>query len=151
MRKYFSLLFAGAVMLAMTPLASFAQEEEGPETRIMTITTLTVPFGEDFGKFLDFVDTYIVPQVQADPYMLSYRIGTHYYGQTRPNIWIISEYASLSDIEASDDWGSVWFEEHYPEGTPEAEAAQEAFSKVFLPLFAKHTDEILNVDMSRAK
>ena len=31
MRKYFSLLFAGAVMLVMTPLASFAQEEEGPE------------------------------------------------------------------------------------------------------------------------
>ena len=151
MRKHFSLLFVGAAVFLMTPLASFAQEEEEPETRIMTITTLTVPFGEEFGEFMDFVDTYIVPQAQADPYVLSYRIATHYWGQTRPNIWLISEYASLGDIEASEDWGDAWFEEHYLEGTPEREAAEEAFSGVFLPLFFPHTDQILNVDMSRAK
>jgi hypothetical protein len=151
MRKLFSLLFAGTVVLLMVPLASLAQEEEEPETRIMTITTMTVPFGEDFGTFLDLVDTYFMPQIQANPYVLSYRIGTHYWGQTRPNIWIVTEYASLGDIEASEDWGEAWFEEHYPEGTPEAEAAEEAYNKVFWPVFSKHTDQILNVDMSRVK
>ena len=151
MRKHFSLLFVGAAVLLMTPLASFAQVEEEPETRIMTISSATVPFGEDFGKFMHVVEKYIVPQVQADPYVLSYRIGTHYYGQTRPNIWVVAEYASLGDIEASDEWGDAWREEHYPEGTPEAEDRLEEFIKVFLPLWAEHTDEILKVDMSRAK
>ncbi len=38
MHKYISVLFAGAVVLLMTPLAAFAQEEEAPEPEIHPIT-----------------------------------------------------------------------------------------------------------------
>jgi hypothetical protein len=151
MRKHFSLLFAGAAVLLMAPLASFAQEEEEPETRIITITRFTVPLGEDIGKFRRFVDTYMMPSVQENPYIRSFRVGRHYWGQTHPNIWLITEYALLGDIQAAEEWDEAWFEEHYPEGTPEAEAAEKAWMESFLPFWRKHTDEILRVNMSEAK
>jgi hypothetical protein len=48
-------------------------------------------------------------------------------------------------------WGNAWFEEHFPEGTPEREEADRAFEEDIAPYFSKHKDNILNVSMDRAK
>ncbi len=50
MRRYLLLVLVGAVA-SLNASALLAQEEE-PETRVITVTTFHVPFGEAFGEAL---------------------------------------------------------------------------------------------------
>lgn len=143
-----ALALAGLCLLAL-PAAAQAQEE--PETRIMTITAFHVPFGPALQEFMRYADEYMVPSAAADPHVLMFRIATHYWGTTDVTLWLITEYASLTEMELSNDWQGDWYDEHYPEGTPERESADQAFEESFLPYFVQHVDHILNVNMNRAK
>ncbi len=149
MRRYLLVALVGAMGSLYTP-ALQAQEEE-PETRVITLTAFHVPFGEAFESVLDVIDTYNVPSSKENPHILGFRVATHAWGDTDSNFWIITEYASLAAIEEAQAWGNTWFEEHFPEGTPEREEADRAFEEDFLPYFSKHEDQILTANMNRAR
>jgi len=150
MRSLVSILAALSVLVLAAP--AHAQEaEETPETHVLTITAFHVPFGQKMARFMDYADEYVVPPLADDPHILMFRLATHYWGTTDVTVWLITEYASLTDMERSNEWQNEWFERQYPEGTPEQESFEAAFDKEFAPYFARHEDQILNVNMNRAK
>lgn len=139
-----------AVLLAAgNPGVVRAQEQE-PEIRTLTMTAFTIPLGEG-EKFNEYVDKYIVPPAKADPNILSFRYARHHYGGGKANAWFIVEYESLEGLYRSEEFQNDWFEENFPEGTPEREAADKATQEDFLPFFGDHSDEITAVNMNRAK
>jgi len=142
-------VLGGLTMLGVFPLVSAAQQEE-PTTHILTITSFTVPRA-NLEEVNEYVDEYIVAPTKADPYVLSFRYGTHLWGGMDPNVWLIAEYESLTALDESTEWQEEWFEEHYPEGSAARDAADVAEREVFLPYFTNHTDNILTVNMNRAK
>lgn len=142
------LIAVPAALLLAAPLVSAVPQQ--PETRILTVTTFKVPFG-DFEKFFETVDKYAIPQVKADPNVLTYRIATHAWGETDKTVWIIAEYKSLSAIDESNQWGNEWFDKNYPEGTAKRDSADKAFEQNFLPYFQNHSDNILTMNVTRTK
>lgn len=148
MRKSLWVL-AGIVSLMTAPAVVQGQEAE-PEIRTLTITAFTVPLGGG-EKFNEYVDTYVIPQAKADPNVLSFRYARHHYGGGKANAWFIAEYESLEGLALSEEFGDTWFEENFPEGTPEREAADKATLEDFLPYFSEHSDEITTINMNRAK
>ena len=151
MRKL-PLALSAVAVLALVPAQVVAQDAEpDPETRIVTVTASHVPFGEVGEKFMAYVDAYIVPPSLEDPNILAFRILTHAWGTNKTNFYLVTEYESLSGIDASNEWQDTWFEEHYPEGSEERAEADRATEEDFLPHFSMHTDNILSVRMDRAK
>lgn len=148
MRKSLWIL-AGVMTILSAPRAVRGQEAE-PEIRTLTITAFTIPLGQG-ENFNDYVDTYIVPSAQADPNVLSFRFARHHHGGGEVNAWFISEYESLEGLARSEEFQSDWYDENFPEGTPEREAADKATEEDFLPFFSGHSDEITAVNMNRAK
>jgi len=146
-RKSF-LLGIGAVLLT-TPLVLNAQEE-AESTRVITVQTFDVPRTE-WDDFFDYVDEYVLPDVKANPHVLSYRLARHYYGGNGQQIWVIEEYADLAAVQQSQEWSENRVAEQYPEGSSKATARDEAEQKYWLPYFQKHRDEILMVGESRMK
>ncbi len=146
-RKSF-LLGLGAVLLT-TPLVLNAQEE-AESTRIITVQTFEVPRTE-WDDFFDYVDQYVMPDMKANPHVLSYRLARHYFGGNGQQIWVIEEYADLAAVQQSQEWNQNRVAEQYPEGSSKATARDEAEQKYWLPYFQKHKDEILMVGESRMK
>ncbi len=146
-RKSF-LLGLGAVLLT-TPLVLNAQEE-AESTRIITVQTFEVPRTE-WDDFFDYVDQYVMPDMKANPHVLSYRLDRHYFGGNGQQIWVIEEYADLAAVQQSQEWNANRVAEQYPEGSSKATARDEAEQKYWLPYFQKHKDEILMVGESRMK
>ncbi len=146
-RKSF-LLGLGAVLLT-TPLVLNAQEE-AESTRVITVQTFEVPRTE-WDDFFDYVDQYVMPDMKANPHVLSYRLARHYFGGNGQQIWVIEEYADLAAVQQSQEWNENRVAEQYAEGSSEATARDEAEQKYWLPYFQKHKDEILLVGESRMK
>ncbi len=142
-------VFAAALLAAAVPSAARAQEQE-PEIRTLTITAFTIPLGEG-ESFNEYIDKYVIPPAKADPNVLSFRFARHHYGSGKANAWFIVEYESLEGLSRSEDFQSDWYDENFPEGTPEREAADKATQEDFLPFFGEHSDEITTVNMNRAK
>lgn len=142
-------IFAGVMILLGVPGMVRGQDQE-PETRTLAITSFTIPLGQG-QKFNEYVDTYIIPPTQADPNVLSFRFARHHYGSGKANAWFIAEYASLEGLAQSEEFQNDWYEDQFPEGTPEREAADKATQEDFLPYFSEHSDEITAVNMNRAK
>ncbi len=146
-RKSF-LLGLGAVLLA-TPLVLNAREE-AESTRVITVQTFEVPRTE-WDDFFDYVDEYLMPDMKANPHVLSYRLARHYFGGNGQQIWVIEEFADLAAVQQSQEWTQNRVAEQYPEGSSKATARDEANQKYWLPYFQKHKDEILMVGESRMK
>lgn len=151
MRKL-PLALSAVAALMLIPAQAMAQDAEpDPETRIVTVSSAHVPFGEDRDKFMSVVDTYFVPPSLADPNILAFRVLTHAWGTNVPNFYLVAEYESFTTFDASNEWQNAWFEENYPEGSEERAEADRAFEEDFNPYWSKHTDNILGVRMDRAK
>lgn len=147
--RSFLLTVAATLFAAGIPGLARAQEQ-APEIRTLTITAFTIPLGQG-EKFNEYVDKYVVPSAQADPDVLSFRFARHHYGGGKANAWFIVEYESLEGLYRSEEFQSDWFDENFPEGTPEREAADKATQEDFLPFFGDHSDEITTINMNRAK
>lgn len=143
------LILAGAVLASVIPGAVRAQESEEPEIRTITVTTFNIPPGAG-EKFTEYLDTYMIPAIKEDPNILGFRYAAHHWG-SQPTAWLFTEYESLAGLAESEEWQERWFDEHYPEGSPELEAAEKAAQENFLPVFVGHTDNILSANMNRAK
>lgn len=148
------LLLAGMMMgvgFAM-PQTTLAQDDEGPGSRLMTVTTWDVPYG-DRSAFFQFFRNRILPSSQLNPNVINTRLLLHQWGSNADQIILVNEYADIEALAAGcgqpcDDY----FEGNPPpeegeEGYEEYQAGQEAFNKYY----SHHTDEIYNVPMIAAK
>lgn len=142
---------AALTSLALVLGAFTASAQDQPQTRVMTITTFSLPAGQERTDFWEVVDKYVVPSDKENPYILSERMGTHYYGANEPNVWIIQEYEDLAAITKAEEWGESYTNKHYPEGSAERKEMDDAFAQKFLPRFLTHTDNILSLNMERVK
>lgn len=146
------LALVGAVSLPSTVLAQ-EPDEEPPETHVLTVTTFQLPPGEEGQKVMRFIDRVIAPQAKNNPNVLSYRIAQHYWGSTSSEVKIIAEYADWASVEA--ECGAPceeWEEANLPEeGTPEREEFDDLAQAWQRAFFQGHSDEIYNLNMSRAK
>jgi hypothetical protein len=152
MHKYISLLFAGAVLLLMTPLAAFGQEEEEPEPEIhyVTATVFDVPPGEEGQKVMGWIDAVMVPITKVNPNVLHSSVLQHNWGSNSAEIVLAAEYADWAAIEADCEPCDAWFEENQPEeGTPEREE-WDAMAEAFFKAYNGHRDEIYLKNMNRA-
>ena len=125
-------------------------QDEDPGTRIVTITSFTVPPGQASEDFWAVVDKYLVPATKANPHILSQRLASHYYGAGH-NVWFITEYEDLSAIQKSDEWSNQNFDEQYPEGSAARDSSDAAFEKSFTPYFTPHEDQLLTANLRRVK
>lgn len=151
MRKLPLALSAVAALLLAPSYLAAQDEEAEPDTRIVTVTSAHVPFGDAGQAFMDFVDAYIVPPSLADPNILAFRVLRHAWGTNKVNFYLVAEYESFTTMDVSNEWQDAWFEENYPEGSDERAEADRATEEDFLPLWSTHTDNILGVRMDRAK
>ena len=153
MNKYFSLLLAAAVMLVMTPVASFAQEDEAPEPEIhyVTATIFDVPAGEEGQKVMGWIDAVMVPIAKVNPNVLHSSVLQHNWGANSAEIVIAAEYADWASIEADCEECDAWFEANQPaEDTPEREEWNE-MAAAFFKAYSGHRDAIYTKNMNRAQ
>ena len=153
MRKYLSVLIAGAAVLLITPLAAFAQEEEEAEPVIhyLTVTTFDAPGGDEGALVREWFETIGAPLAKLNPNVLSYRVAIHNWGANSAQVVIIAEYADWAAIEGDCAECDAYFEEMQPEeGTPEREE-WDAIGSAFFKAYRGHSDEIYTVNMDLAK
>lgn len=153
MRKYLSLLLAGAAVLAVNSPAAFAQEEEESEAEVhyITASAFEVPPGEKGSKVMDWIQSVIVPINQLNPNILRSAVLTHNWGSNSAEVVLVAEYADWGAIEADCPACAAWMEENQPEeGTPEREE-WDAMAEAFFYAFSGHRDEIYQKNMDWAK
>jgi len=144
-RKTAWVVFALVVLVGLIGApAVFAQDDDGPSNRIVTVTKFKVPFG-DRSTLFPWMEQYFHPFALLNPNVITYRWMVHNWGSNAAAVVIVAEYAEWADIEADcgqpcDDW-----EEANPdpeEGTPEREEFDKA-QALFNKYFAHHQDEIM--------
>jgi hypothetical protein len=125
-------------------------QDEDPGTRLITLTSFTVPPGQASQDFWAVVDKYLFPADKANPHILSERIAGHYFGSGQ-NVYIITEYEDLAALQKAEEWSDENFDKDYPEGSAARDSADAAFEKSFLPYFIPHEDQILQASLRRVK
>lgn len=153
MRKTALLFAAGALLISGLFSPALAQEdaEEAPQQRVITVTTFTVPFGPEAQKFVAYMEKYVLPPAKADANTLGFRFASHLWGTTRPNYWLLTEYESLEGLEKAEAFANQWFNENFPEGSPEREEANKATQEVFLKYLSDHRDQMLSTNTNWSK
>jgi hypothetical protein len=152
MRSYMVAVAACAALTFQAgPAFAQQQEQEEPETRVITITTFKVPLGKDLEDFWAAVDKYAFPSDKENPHILSERLASHYWGDNNQTVWFITEYENLAAIEEAERWTEERFDKQYPEGSPRRKTADADFQQKFLRHFSGHVDSILLVSKNRMK
>lgn len=147
-----ALVLAVAAAFAAPTTATAQEEDEEPGTRVLAVTSFSVPY-TDQGEVFQFMRRYFLPGGQLNPNVISYRVMTHYYGSRASEVVIMAEYEDLAGIEAPcgqpcDDY----FEQNAPpeEGEEGYEAFQAAVEK-WQRYYSQHTDQIYTVPMEASK
>lgn len=148
-------LLAATLFLVLglsAPAALLAQEEEGPGSRIVAVTSFQVPFG-DRSTVIPYMVEYFLPGMQLNPNVIGLRVLFHNWGSDASQVIIVQEVEDFSDIEA--DCGQPcddYFAEHPTpdEGDEGYEEYQEAL-ELFNKYYAYHKDEIYVSPMFVAK
>jgi len=148
-----SIILAGVLMLAAGPSQGlFAQDDEGPGTRITTVTSFNVPFG-DRGTVIPFMVDRVLPATQLNPKAITVRLLFHNWGSDASQVAIVAEYASLADVDSECGQPCKDYFDANPipeEGTPEREAFDKA-GALFSKYYSRHSDEIYVAPMGFAK
>lgn len=139
-----------AVLVALcTPYPSRAQEAPDPQTHVVTVTTLHVPF-DKMDEYFDYVEKYNLPSEKKNPHILGIKYLVHNWGTNDPNIWIMTEYGNMGEIEKAGEWGDNEFESAYPDSA-ERESIGDEFTEKFGEYFEHHNDNILIGQVDRMK
>lgn len=143
---------AALTLLAVTASPMAAQEDEGPGTRVVTVTSFDVPFG-DRGTVIPFMVERFLPATQLNPKAMNVRVLFHNWGADAASVAIVAEYATFADIES--DCGQPcddYYDANPPpaEGTPEREEFDEA-AALWSKYYSHHRDEIYVTPMGMAK
>lgn len=152
-RKTAWVVFALVIVVGLIGApAVFAQDDDGPSNRIMTVTTFKVPYG-DRGAVFPWMEQYFHPFGLLNPNVINYRWMVHNWGSDGAMVVIAAEYADFADIQA--DCGQPcddWQEANQPpdEGTPEREEYDKA-QAMFNKYYSHHQDEIFISMMEEGK
>ena len=144
-------LLASASLLAL-PASLEAQEDEGPGSRVTTVTSFDVPI-QHRSTVMPFIVRRVAPATQLNPKVINYRIMWHNWGGNASNVIIMAEYADIADIESDcgqpcDDYYDAHpAPEEGEEGYEDFQKAQEMFQKYY----SHHKDEIFVSPMMLAK
>lgn len=147
------LLVVGMGMLVgwSMPQLAVAQDDDGPGTRTVTVTSFDVPFGQR-GPVMDFIVNRLLPGTQLNPHVLTSRVLFHAWGSNADQIVMVVEYASLADADA--DCGQPCTD--YFDANPEPEEGDDGYEEfvegrdAFLKYYSRHTDEIYVAPMGLA-
>lgn len=147
-------LLAGMMMcVGLTmPQTTFAQDDEGPGTRLVTVTTWDIPFGER-GPFFQFFRSRILPNSQLNPNIINTRLMLHQWGSNAAQMILVNEYADMEALAAgcgqpcSDYFEANPAPQEGDEGYEEFQEGLEAFQKYY----SHHRDEIYTAPMIAAK
>lgn len=135
------------------PHSAVAQDDEGPGTRVMTVTTWDVPYGEDRGTFMQWFRNWFLPQAQMNPNVLNLRVAFHAWGSNGDQLVMVTEYASMETLAAGcgepcSDWNEANpAPEEGDDGYDEFQAGLQLFQKYY----SHHSDEIFTSPMAMAK
>jgi hypothetical protein len=153
MKKWIlSLAVAGYLFAPQFVVAQDGDDDEAPETAVVTMSKFKVPFGEDRGKVMEFIERVTAPAARLNPNVLGFYVLTHNYGADSRDVILVRVYDDFSKIEAPcGEPCETWFEENFPEeGTPERDEI-DALGEVFGKYYARHSDEILTSHLDLAK
>lgn len=145
-------LTAAAALTTPTIGAAQDEEDEDPGTRVMTVTSFSVPYTQQ-GQVIEWMRQYFLPGGQLNPNVLSYRVMTHYYGSNASEIIIMAEYEDLAGIEAPcGEPCAEYFEQNAApeEGEEGYEEFQESLD-LWQKYYSHHTDQIYTVPMEASK
>lgn len=143
---------AALMLLAVPAPPMVAQEDDGPGTRVVTVTSFEVPFN-DRATVIPFMVERFLPAMQLNPNVINARLLFHNWGSNAAAIAIVAEYASFADIES--DCGQPcddYYDANPPpdEGTPEREEFDKA-AALWSKYYSHHRDEIYSTPMGMAK
>ena len=153
MRKLLPILFAGAAVLLVTPLAALAQDgaESVPVFHYLTVSTFDSPGGEAGGLVNRYIRTVLAPVAKIDPNVVSFKVARHNWGSNSAQIVLVYEYADWASLEGDCEECAEWFQATRPEdGTPERDEWR-AMTQAYFAAYLGHSDEIYSVNMSLAK
>ena len=146
-------LAAAAVLVVAHPGVATAQEQqEGPGTRVVTVTTFDVPIHHR-STVLPFIVQQVAPSTQLNPHVINFRIMLHNWGGNAAQVVMVSEYADIADIEAECGQPCDDYYEANPapeEGDEDYEDFQKA-QELFQKYYSHHRDEIYSTPMGLAK
>ncbi len=86
--------------LGATSLPLPAAAQEGPGTRVMTVTSFDVPYGAERGQVMRFLRERWLPEYQLNPKVVNLRVAQHNWGANADQIVVMAECAEFADIEA---------------------------------------------------
>jgi len=131
------------VWSAAPALAQQGGGDEGPEPRVMTVTTFDVPW-QDRGEVFPFMRKYVLPTTQLNPKVINFRVMIHNWGSDASQVVIAAEYARFEDIQA--ECGQPCDDYEKAHAAPkEGEDGYDAFVQardLFLKYYGRHRDEI---------
>lgn len=145
-------LFSTLTLAAPAALLAQEEEEEGPGTRVVTVTTFQVPFA-DRPQLFPWILEYFAPGIQLNPNVIGFRMLFHNWGSDASQVIMVSEYEDFADIEAEcgqpcDDY----FEQHpVPEEGEEGYEEYQEGQALFNKYYSHHRDEIYTSPMAVAK
>jgi hypothetical protein len=148
------LLVVGMGMLVgwSVPQQAVAQDDDGPGTRIVSVTTFNVPFTVR-GQVIPHMVARVLPATQLNPHVITSRLLFHNWGSDASQIVMVAEYASMADVDA--DCGQPCTD--YFEANPAPEEGDEGYEafdearRLFLKYYSNHRDEIYVAPMGMAK
>ena len=119
------LLVAGVGMMvgwSMPQVAMAQDDDEGPGTRIVTVTSFKLPF-QHRGTGIPWMVKNVLPGQQLNPAAITTRLLFHNWGSDASDVIQVSEYASWADVDA--DCGQPC--DDYNEANPEPEEGDEGY------------------------
>lgn len=143
--------FVGSMLFFSAEIQA-QEEEEGPGNRVMTVTTFDLPI-QDRSTVFPFMVRRVFPAAQLNPKVVNYRVMFHNWGGNASQVVIVSEDATITDIEApcgqpcEDYFNDNPAPEEGEDGYEEFRAAQKRFQE----LYSHHRDEIYTSPMGLAK
>ena len=145
-----ALLTIAVILLAPLATPSLrAQAAGAPETRIVTVTYLQMPFATA-NEFLQYIDKHSLARDKQNPHILSFKYLVHSWGNAEQTLWFITEYKDLTGIQRAEQWDDEQFKKQVPDSAQRAAINQE-FREKYGQYFAHHVDNILTGQVSRMK
>jgi hypothetical protein len=144
---------AVAVGAAMAvPGAARAQDQqEGPGTRVVTVTTFDLPY-QYRSKVFPFIRDRVIPSTQLNPNVLNFRVMAHFWGDDAAQVVMVAEYKTFADIDS--ECGKPCEDYYAAHPAPkEGEDGYDAFVEardLFNRFYSHHHDEIYTAYMSAA-
>lgn len=152
-RKTAWVAFALVVVVGLIGVpTAFAQDDDGPGTRIISVTKMDVPY-QDRSTVFPWMEKYFHPGGLLNPNVINYRWMAHFWGARGAEVVMITEYADWEAMNADCGQPCDDYNEANPvpdEDTPER-AEYDKAQALFNKYFSHHSDEIYVAQMEEGK